>query len=515
VLKKRMVVATAGTGLLLAVSLAAAMAPAAASGTLGASHLSHSSTSSRLGAMTSPSLPLNVKLVHAGTQAPTDAQCEAQIDTPCYSPQNIETAYGVNHLLNAGDNGKGQTIVIIDSYGSPTIASDLASFDQGFGLPNPPSFTILSPLGTVPYDPTSIPDQVSWAAETTLDVEWSHAMAPDASIVLMTSPVDETEGVQGLPQFNELENYALDHHLGQIISQSWGATENTLFNASGEQVINAFENTYARAAALGVTVFASAGDSGTANVETDGSTIYPFPTVNFPASSPLVTAVGGTSLYADRMELCQQRDRRRRQPAVQRTPVPGVPTACRPDPAERSPGPARHRLERRPEHRDPDLSVVLRSGPGRLLPDRRHQRRITAVGRTHRRPQPAGRAPDRLPQPVPLRTRRGRNRLPRRHGRQQRHRRNPRLQRHPRLGRDHRLGYPRPRAVLRRPRLPRPWQSRHPLPLRARTHLARPYSASSLDAVRPWAMGRKLIAYGAGHHGQIPFPPNSTQRLRQ
>jgi subtilase family serine protease len=124
-------------------------------------------------------------------------------------------------------------------------------------------------------------------------------MAPDASIVLMTSPVDETEGVQGLPQFNELENYALDHHLGNVISQSWGATENTLFNASGEQVISAFEHTYARAAAMGVTVFASAGDAGDANVETDGTTIYPFATVNFPAASPLVTAVGGTSLTAD------------------------------------------------------------------------------------------------------------------------------------------------------------------------------------------------------------------------
>ena len=287
-LKKRMVVATAGTGLLLVLGLAAAVTPAV-----------HASSGPHLGALSTPALPLNVKLVHVGSQAPTDAFCLANFGTPCYSPQNIQTAYGVSHLLSAGDNGKGQTIVIIDSFGSPTIASDLASFDEGYGLPAPPSFTVLSPLGTVPYDPTAIPDQVGWAAETTLDVEWSHAMAPDASIVLMTSPVDETEGVQGLPQFDQLENFALDHHLGQVISQSWGATENTLFNAPGEQVIKAFEQTYARAAAQGVTVFASAGDAGDANVETDGTTIYPFPTVNFPAALPLVTAVGGTSLTAD------------------------------------------------------------------------------------------------------------------------------------------------------------------------------------------------------------------------
>jgi len=151
----------------------------------------------------------------------------------------------------------------------------------------------------VPYDPSANPDFIGWAAETTLDVEWSHAMAPDANIVLMTSPVDETEGVQGMPQFNELENYALDHHLGKIWSQSWGATENTLFTPAGEQVLSDFEATYARADASGVTAFASTGDNGTANVETNGTTIYPFPTVNFPASSPLLTAVGGTSLTAD------------------------------------------------------------------------------------------------------------------------------------------------------------------------------------------------------------------------
>jgi subtilase family serine protease len=266
----------------------------AGTGAAGAAHvLRHT------GAMNFPSRPLNVDLVQTGSQAPTDAQCRAQIGSPCYSPQEIRHAYGVDQLINRGDDGRGQTIVIFDSYGSPTITSDLASFDEGYGLPAPPSFKILSPLGTVPYDPTAIPDQVGWAAETTLDVEWAHAMAPDASIVLMTSPVDETEGVQGLPQFNQLENYALDHHIGDVWSQSWGATENTLFTPAGEQVYRDFEGTYARADASGVSVFASTGDAGTANVETDGTTVYPFPTVNFPASSPLITAVGGTSLTAD------------------------------------------------------------------------------------------------------------------------------------------------------------------------------------------------------------------------
>src|SRR5208282_6742149 len=105
---------------------------------------------------------------------------------------------------------------IIDSFGSPTIEQDLSTFDAGYGLPDPPSFTVLAPLGSVTFDPTNS-DQVGWAFETTLDVEWAHAMAPNANIVLLTSPVSQNEGVQGMPEFLFLEQYALNGHLGKII----------------------------------------------------------------------------------------------------------------------------------------------------------------------------------------------------------------------------------------------------------------------------------------------------------
>jgi subtilase family serine protease len=239
-----------------------------------------------------------LKLVStASSQAPPDAFCLVIFGLPCYSPQQIQNAYGVSSLLKAGHDGSGQTIIIVDSFGSPTIADDLKTFDAGYGQPDPPSFTVLSPLGTVPFDPTNT-EMVNWAFETTLDVEWAHSMAPGANIVLLTSPVDETEGVQGMPEFLYLEKYALMHRLGKIISQSWGATENTLFDAAGQQVFSDFEDFYKEAAEERVTVLASAGDGGSSNVDVNRIT-YPFPTVIFPASSPYVTAVGGTSLYAD------------------------------------------------------------------------------------------------------------------------------------------------------------------------------------------------------------------------
>lgn len=236
-----------------------------------------------------------VKEARGARQAlPTNAECLADYGFGCFAPQDLQKAYGLTPLLNAGYQGEGQTIVIIVSFGSPTVEQDLRAFDAAFGLPDPPSLKVLAPLGTAPFNPTD-PDQLGWAGETSLDVQWAHAMAPRASIVVLTSPVDETQGIQGLPEFLQLEQYALNNHLGQIISQSWGTAENTLFNAGGQNILTEFEEFYQRAAAENITVLAATGDTGTENVDVDNNN-YAFRTVLFPASSPYVTAVGGTTL---------------------------------------------------------------------------------------------------------------------------------------------------------------------------------------------------------------------------
>src|SRR5713226_6583808 len=110
-----------------------------------------------------------------------DAFCRANIGLACYTPFEMWNAYGVGSLLHAGDDGTGQTIVIFDSFGSPTVSSDLDTFDAAFGLPPPPSLQVVSPLGTVPFDDTNC-TMVGWAEETSLDVQWAHAMAPGANI---------------------------------------------------------------------------------------------------------------------------------------------------------------------------------------------------------------------------------------------------------------------------------------------------------------------------------------------
>ena len=105
-------------------------------------------------------------------QPATQAQCEALFTAPCYGPDQLQTAYNEQPLFNAGITGAGQTIVIVDSFGSPTIKADLAVFDAQYNLPAPPSLKIIQPAGAVPaYDPTDANGDVGWAGETTLDVE--------------------------------------------------------------------------------------------------------------------------------------------------------------------------------------------------------------------------------------------------------------------------------------------------------------------------------------------------------
>jgi subtilase family serine protease len=226
------------------------------------------------------------------TQPPTEAQCVASFTVPCYDPAQFQTAYNEKPLFAHGITGRGQTIVIVDSFGSPTIKSDLATFDKQFSLPAPPSFKIIQPAGAVgPYNPSTMS---GWAGETTLDVEWSHTMAPGASIVLVETPVAETEGTVGLPQIVQAENYVIDHHLGQVISQSFGATEQTF---PSKQAIFQLRSAYVNAFFHHVTVLAATGDAGaTDDSNAAGTLLFTHRAIDWPSSDPLVTAVGGTQL---------------------------------------------------------------------------------------------------------------------------------------------------------------------------------------------------------------------------
>ena len=230
---------------------------------------------------------------------PTTASCVANLGLRCYLPFQIQKAYDVAPLFGRGIDGRGRTIVLVDPFGSPTIRDDLKTFDQAFGLPDPPSFTILQPEGApppFPEDPFGLSDRLGWAGETTLDVEYSHVMAPGASIVLVETPVSESEGVQGFPEIVAAENFVIDRGIGDVISQSFGATEQTFPNAGA---IRDLRGAVVNASRHRVTVLASAGDTGVGGLLPDQSCCFPFRAIIWPAADPLVTALGGTQLNLD------------------------------------------------------------------------------------------------------------------------------------------------------------------------------------------------------------------------
>ena len=155
----------------------------------------------------------------------TTSQCLAQIGIHCYTPLQYRVAYDLNPLYAKGITGAGRTIVLVDSFGSPTIANDLHVFDAQFGLPDP-VLQIVQFGDIPPFDPNDS-TMVGWAQETTLDVEYAHAIAPGAKIVLAETAVAETEGVTGFPEMMNAEKSLIDQGIGDVISQSFGATENT------------------------------------------------------------------------------------------------------------------------------------------------------------------------------------------------------------------------------------------------------------------------------------------------
>ncbi len=184
------------------------------------------------------------------------------------SPQQVSQAYGFNQItFNNGTiegNGSGQTIAIVDAYNQPDIASDLQNFDAAYGLPAPPSFVVVNQNGG-----SSLPAaNQSWGLEESLDVEWAHAMAPGAKILLVEANTASYSDLMAAV------NYARNQPGVSVISLSWGSGE-----FSSESYYDGYFTT--PAGHQGITFVASSGDSGT---------------VEYPSTSPNVLAVGGTQL---------------------------------------------------------------------------------------------------------------------------------------------------------------------------------------------------------------------------
>jgi subtilase family serine protease len=249
---------------------------------------------SRLAVRPVPASAMQRFTQHEFTSLPDARHCQDALGVACYSAAQLRAVYGVAQLGEL--DGTGTTIAVVVSYGSPTLLADVTAFDRAMALPDPPSLRTITPAGTPPpFDPTD-PQMAAWAYETTLDVEYAHAMAPGAALLVVATPVPETEGVQGFPQIMAAERYVVEHGLADVISQSFGATETTF---PDRQIVEQLRAAYQLAAARQVTVLASAGDTGPTGYESDLATLSPQRSGVWPSSDPLVTAVGGTALHLD------------------------------------------------------------------------------------------------------------------------------------------------------------------------------------------------------------------------
>jgi subtilase family serine protease len=221
----------------------------------------------------------------------SDATAQAARLTPfcppvqlsCYTPSFLQQAYDFPSGRNV--TGAGQTIVLVEAYGSPTLHDDLVAFDAEYRIPDPPGFTIVRQQ--TPVSPAGSGDTFFWAVETSLDVEYAHAMAPGANIVVAVADTDDSMN------FLEVEREVLAQpaYRGAIVSQSFGADETG--ECSDPVSFAAMETLYAEQVQHGGTVVASAGDYGATNLGPLACNSFA-PMAGFPASSPLVLAVGGT-----------------------------------------------------------------------------------------------------------------------------------------------------------------------------------------------------------------------------
>jgi subtilase family serine protease len=231
----------------------------------------------------------------------------------CYTPQQIRAAYGVDSVADisvAGQTvpnyGQGQTIVLVDPYGSPTADADLRHFHDTFfpSLPAP-DFEQAFPQGNPQFDSTCTSNGLSgpcaaafWSFESSLDIEWAYAIAPLAHIVLLAVPPAETLGVQGFPNlFKAISDEIEATPPGTLFSMSLGVPEQT-FGGAGAVQTALFDQVFQAGLAKRDNFFAASHDYGSRGISKQAKEgrFYPTPVAWWPASSPYVVSVGGTQL---------------------------------------------------------------------------------------------------------------------------------------------------------------------------------------------------------------------------
>lgn len=229
--------------------------------------------------------------------SPFSASCVGRNATvTCYTALQLQDAYNLKPLYAKGYDGSGTTVVVLAATVSPTLVHDLAVFDEAFHL-RTPSIRVMSPTGTAPwrFDPHSIQGAIDFSAESTLDVEAVHTIAPGADIVVLAAPSGTAiSNPSDVTWQARAVHYVALHHLGQVITSSLASVGEA---AVGSSTIDRLHEDYEYAAAHDISMVQASGDFGASSRDLVG--VFARRMRGYPASDPLVTAVGATWLHLD------------------------------------------------------------------------------------------------------------------------------------------------------------------------------------------------------------------------
>jgi len=203
---------------------------------------------------------------------------------PDYTPQQLQSHYGLTNLIKEGYDGHGQTIALVEAFGYASAETDANTAAQIFGLPalTSSNFSVIYPEGPPPNPADAY--LTGWFEEIALDIQAAHSIAPGAKILVVASAGQDNED-----QIASLE-YIITKKLSTAVSSSW---ENDDEIISGPAEENAFNSVLKKGAAAGISFQFSSGDGGDLGL---GS---PLGSVAVPSNSPYATAVGGTSILND------------------------------------------------------------------------------------------------------------------------------------------------------------------------------------------------------------------------
>ncbi len=198
-----------------------------------------------------------------------------------YKPPQIRAAYKLPSLVQSGATGQGVTVAVLDAFASPTLLADAQQYAKRNDPTHPFRASKFAELLPPTFDHLNECDASGWSGEQTLDIEAVHATAPGANILYV--------GAQNCfgALFDSLRTI-VDNGLANVITNSWGDTGGDLFDDSATRA--SADDTLLMAAGTGITVLVSSGDNG------DEFSTVGISVPDYPASSPWITAVGGTSL---------------------------------------------------------------------------------------------------------------------------------------------------------------------------------------------------------------------------